>query len=313
MRIEVSRDALRAYDMTLDEVARAIGQNSLELPAGVIETDTASIPVRTAGRNITAEDFANVVIRSDENGAQVRVGDVARVVDGFEDADLSATYSGERAVTINVFQVGDEQILAISEAVSAYLRDEARPNLPAGLSATVWRDQAVSLESRVALLLQNAMLGLALVVLCLALFLDLRLAIWSAVSIGVSFSATLIVMSWLGMSINQISLFGFILAIGIVVDNAIVVSEKIYANGQKRMPPLEAAVKGAQRVAVPVIFATATTLVAFWPLLQLPGSLGKFLSDVPLVVMTVSGPVGTAGPVHSAPKPVAHRFRQDAQ
>ncbi|MBU2533395.1 MAG: efflux RND transporter permease subunit [Alphaproteobacteria bacterium] len=287
LRIEVSRDALRAYDMTLDEIARAIGQNSLELPAGVIETETASIPVRTAGRNITAEDFANIVIRSGENGAQVRVGDVARVVDGFEDADLSATYSGERAVTINVFQVGDEQVLAISEAVSAYLRNEARPNLPAGLSATVWRDEAVSLESRVQLLLQNAMLGLALVVLCLALFLDLRLAIWSAVSIGVSFAATLIVMSWLGMSINQISLFGFILAIGIVVDNAIVVSEKIYDNGQKRMPPLEAAVKGAQRVAIPVIFSTATTLVAFWPLLQLPGSLGKFLSDVPLVVMTV--------------------------
>ena len=132
------------------------------------------------------------------------------------------------------------------------------------------------------------MLGLALVVLCLALFLDLRLAIWSAVSIGVSFSATLIVMSWLGMSINQISLFGFILAIGIVVDNAIVVSEKIYANGQKRMPPLEAAIKGAQRCGRASGFSRRPPRSSpSGPLLQLPGSLGKFLSDVPLVVMTV--------------------------
>lgn len=287
MKIEVSRDTLRAYGMTLTEIAAIIGQNSLELPGGIIETGTISIPVRTAGRNLTREDFENIVIRTGENGAKVRLRDVAQVIDGFEDTALASNYRGERAVALNVFRVGDEQVLQISDQVTRYLEDTAVPNLPEGLNATIWRDEAESLKSRLDLLLQNAILGLALVTLALALFLDLRLALWSAVSIGVSFSATLIVMNLLGMSINQISLFGFILAIGIVVDNAIVVSEKIYSNTQQRMTPMKAAIKGAKRVAVPVIFSTATTIVAFWPLMQLPGTLGKFLVDIPLVVMIV--------------------------
>ena len=209
MRIEVSREALRAYDMTLDEIARAIGQNSLDLPAGIIKTDIASIPVRTAGENITAADFARVVIRTGENGAQVRVGDVARVVDGFEDAELTETYSGEPAVTINVFQVGDEQMLAISEAVSTYLREKGRPSLPAGISATVLaRCGRQSGKPRFSAFAERASRDWRWWCCAWRCFLDLRLAIWSAVSIGVSFSATLIIMSWLGMSINQISLFG---------------------------------------------------------------------------------------------------------
>ncbi len=287
IRIEISRDALRAYAMTLDEVAAAIRANSLELPGGTIETDTISIPLRTAGRNFTKSDFEAIVIRTNETGAKVYLRDVARVIDGFEESDLSATFRGAPAVTLDVFRVGDEQVLTISDQVTRYLEEAAVPNLPDGLDATVWRNDAESLQSRLDLLLRNALAGLALVTLALALFLDLRLALWSAVSIGISFSATLIAMSLLGMSINQISLFGFILAIGIVVDNAIVVSEKIYSNAQEKMPTLQAAVKGAQRVAVPVIFSTATTIVAFWPLLQLPGTLGKFLADIPMVVMMV--------------------------
>ena len=135
--------------------------------------------------------------------------------------------------------------------------------------------------------MNNAAIGLALVVLCLALFLDIRLAFWSAIGIGVSFATTFIFMSALGMSINMISLFGFILAIGIVVDNAIVVSENIYKNGEDGQSPMQAAIKGTQRIAIPVIFSALTTIVAFWPLTQLPGTLGKFLTDIPIVVMIV--------------------------
>ncbi|MEO0915869.1 MAG: efflux RND transporter permease subunit, partial [Pseudomonadota bacterium] len=147
--------------------------------------------------------------------------------------------------------------------------------------------EGTQLQSRIDLLTKNAVIGLSLVVLCLALFLDVRLAFWSAMGIAISFAATFIVMGAMGMSINMISLFGFILAIGIVVDNAIVVSENIYKNGEAGLAPQEAAVKGTQRIAVPVVFSTLTTLVAFWPLLQMPAPLGSFLGDIPTVVMIV--------------------------
>ena len=285
--IEIDRDTLRAFGLTLDEVARIIGQNSLELPGGAIETETISIPIRTAGRNLTKADFENIVIRAGTAGGKVLLRDIATVVDGFEDTDLAATFNGKPAVSVDVFRVGDEQVMGIVGQALAYLDAEFLPGLPAGIEVTVWQNEAESLQSRLDLLLENAVLGLALVVLCLALFLDLRLAIWSAIGIGISFAATFIVMGLLDVSINQISLFGFILAVGIVVDNAIVVSEQVYTNGRERMSPLEAAVKGAQRVAVPVIFSTLTTLVAFWPLLQLPGTLGKFLGDIPTIVIIV--------------------------
>lgn len=287
IRIEINRDTLRAFDLTLDDVARVVRENSLELPGGAIETDTVSIPIRTAGRNLTQADFENIVIRAGDDGATVLLRDVAKVVDGFEDTSLSASFAGDRAASVNVFRVGNEQVLGIVAQATTYLDETFRPSLPGGIDVTIWQNEAESLQGRLDLLLENGALGLFLVVLCLALFLDLRLAIWSAVSIGISFAATFIVMGLIDLSINQISLFGFILAVGIVVDNAIVVSEQVYTNSRKGMTPVEAAVKAAQRIAVPVIFSTLTTIVAFWPLLQLPGTLGKFLSDIPTVVILV--------------------------
>ncbi|MGV8952576.1 MAG: efflux RND transporter permease subunit, partial [Cypionkella sp.] len=287
IRIEIDRDTLWAFGLTLDDVARVVRENSLALPGGSIETDSISIPIRTAGRNLTQSDFESIVIRAGENGGKVLLRDIAAVVDGFEDTALAASFGGERAVSVNVFRVGNEQILGTVAEAKTYLDATFRPGLPEGINVTILQDEAESLKSRLDLLLENAVIGLTLVVLCLALFLDLRLAIWSAVGIGISFAATFIVMGLLDVSINQISLFGFILAVGIVVDNAIVVSEQVYTYGRSGMTPLEAAVKATQRVAVPVIFSTLTTLVAFWPLLQLPGTLGKFLGDIPIIVIMV--------------------------
>ena len=285
--IELSRDTLRAYGLTLADVARVVGVNSLELPGGSIETDSVAIPIRTIGRNYTQADFENIVIRSSDSGAQVLLRDVARVTDGFEDADIATSFNGVPAVSVNIYRVGDEQILNIVALAQQHLREEFRPSLETGIEATVWQNEATQLQSRIDLLTKNAAIGLALVVLCLALFLDVRLAFWSAAGIAISFAGTFIVMGAMGMSINMISLFGFILAIGIVVDNAIVVSENIYKNGEQGLSPVEAAVKGTQRIAVPVIFSTLTTLVAFWPLLQMPAPLGSFLGDIPTVVMIV--------------------------
>ncbi len=285
--IEIDRDTLRAYGLTLSEVARVVGVNSLELPGGSIETDSVAIPIRTIGRNYTQADFENIVIRASQSGAQVLLRDIATVNDGFEDADIASAFNGTAAVSINVYRGGDEQILNIVDLAQAHLRDSFRPSLENGIEATVWQNEATQLQSRIDLLAKNAVIGLSLVVLCLALFLDVRLAFWSAAGIAISFAATFIVMGAMGMSINMISLFGFILAIGIVVDNAIVVSENIYKNGENGLSPQDAAVKGTQRIAVPVIFSTLTTLVAFWPLLQMPAPLGSFLGDIPTVVMIV--------------------------
>lgn len=285
--IEVSRDALQAYGLTLNEIASAIRQSSLELPGGSIGTDTVSIPIRTTGRNYTQADFENIVVRTDDLGGKVYVRDVATVIDGFVDADLTANFNGEASVSVNVFRVGEEKIIEIVEDARDHLNTSFIPSLSPGLNATIWQNDAEGLQDRINLLTENAALGLALVILCLALFLDIRLAFWSAMGIAVSFAATFIVLGLMGLSINQISLFGFILAIGIVVDNAIVVSENVYQRGEQGLSPVKAAVKGTQRIAVPVIFSTLTTIVAFWPLLQLPGTLGKFLADIPIVVMVV--------------------------
>ena len=285
--IEIDRDTLRAYGLTLGEVARVVGVNSLELPGGTIDTQSVAIPIRTIGRNYTQSDFENIVIRSSDSGAQVLLRDIATVKDGFEDADIASSFNGTPAVSVNVYRVGDEQILNIVDLAQQHLNDSYRPSLEQGIEATIWQNEATQLQSRIDLLTKNAVIGLGLVVLCLALFLDVRLAFWSAAGIAISFAATFIVMGAMGMSINMISLFGFILAIGIVVDNAIVVSENIYKNGENGLSPQEAAVKGTQRIAVPVIFSTLTTLVAFWPLLQMPAPLGSFLGDIPTVVMIV--------------------------
>ncbi len=285
--IEVDRDTLKAYGLTLADVARIVGANSMELPGGSIETDTLEIPLRTLGRNYTQADFENIVVLTGDNGAKVFLRDIATVTDGFEDSDIQAAFGGAPSATVNVFRVGDEQVLETVAAVQDYLDQRFRASLPAGIQATIWQNDAEELQNRLDLLTDNAIIGLTLVVICLALFLDIRLALWSAIGIGIAFAGSFWVMGLMGMSINMISLFGFILAIGIVVDNAIVVGENIYKNGEDGRRPMEAAVRGVQRVAVPVIFSALTTVVAFTPLLQMPGMLGKFLGDIPTVVIIV--------------------------
>lgn len=285
--IEVDRDTLNAYGLSLAQVSQIVAANSLELPGGEIETATLTIPLRTLGRNYTRTDFENIVVLTNDAGAKVFLRDIATVIDGFEDSDISARFGGNPSATVNVFRVGDEQLLDIVAEVRAHLEDGFRPSLPDGVDVTLWQNDADELQSRVDLLVKNAILGLALVVLCLSLFLDFRLAFWAAAGIAVAFAASFAVLGTIGMSINMISLFGFILAIGIVVDNAIVIGENIYKNGESGMTPMEAAVKGTQRVAIPVVFSALTTVVAFTPLFQLPGTLGKFLGDIPAVVIIV--------------------------
>ncbi|MEM1054259.1 MAG: efflux RND transporter permease subunit [Bacteroidota bacterium] len=285
--IEVPQATLRAYGLSLVDVSQAVNAESLELSAGSIETSEEEIRVRTLGRNYTQRDFEDIVVVGSQSGARVRLGDIATVRDAFEDADLTPTYNGQPTAFVEVFRTSDERVLTVTDAVFEYLESDLTPSLPRGVSVEVWENDARILRDRISLLLKNAAIGLSLVLLALTLFLNVRLAFWTAVGIGISFVGALAVLYALGFSINQLSLFGFILAIGIVVDDAIVVGENVYAEREKGRGPLEAAVEGAKRVAVPVIFAVLTTVAAFSPLLQVPGTLGKILVGIPVVVIAV--------------------------
>ncbi len=285
--IEFDRDRLAEYGFTLNDLAGIVQANSLELPGGDLDSADVSVPIRTIGRNFVAEDFGSIVVRSSDNGTQVLLGDIATIRDTFADDDLVQRYGGTAAVTVNVFRVGDEQVLEVAEAVRTHVAESFEPSLPQGVGISLWQDESTVLQSRLDLLIKNAFTGLILVVICLALFLDVRLAFWSAANIAIAFAGTFIMMSILDVTINMISLFGFILAIGIVVDNAIVVSEKIYKNGEEGQAPRAAAVSGVQRVAVPVVFSALTTIVAFTPLMQMPAPLGSFLVDIPIIVIMV--------------------------
>ncbi|MCL7971855.1 MAG: efflux RND transporter permease subunit, partial [marine benthic group bacterium] len=285
--IEVSNDVLRSYGLSLDQVAMAVRQASLDLPGGRVDTADEEILVRIKGQKYDRDDFAGIIVRGARDGSTLRLDQIATIKDGFQDADLISLYNGQPAAFVQVFRTADEQVLEIVDVVETYLDEVAVPSTPRGVQVEIWENDALLLESRINLLRKNGLIGLTLVLLALTLFLDLRLSWWVAVGIALSFIGTFAVMPWLGVSINMMSLFGLILAIGIVVDDAIVVGENIYKEREDGAGPLEAAVKGTQRVAVPVTFAVLTTVTAFTPLLFVPGMIGKFLKFIPLVVIAV--------------------------
>ena len=285
--VEVDQNTLRALGLTLRDVSRAVRQSSLDLSAGSIETRDEQVRVRSLGQNYNQQDFESIVVVSSPDGTVVRLGEIATVRDGFEDADLITRYNGQPAALVEVFRTSDERVLEIVDAVEIALADNIVPALPAGVSIEVWNNDADILADRLQLMIKNAALGLLLVLVALTLFLELGLALWVAAGIGLSFIGTLAVMMVLGVSINVMSLFGFILAVGIVVDDAIVVGENIYAERERGVPGMLAAVRGAKRITGPVIFAVLTTITAFSPLLFVPGAIGKILGSIPVIVISV--------------------------
>ncbi|NNE35263.1 MAG: efflux RND transporter permease subunit, partial [Rhodothermales bacterium] len=285
--IEVSRDALRSYGLSLPQIADVVRRSSLDLPAGKIETSDMEVRIRTIGQAYRQSDFEDLVLISRTDGTTIKVGDVATVRDGFEDNNLISRYNGKPAAFIEVFRTSDERVLDITESVYAFLDERLATSLPAGVQYAVWDDDAKIFKDRLGLLLKNGSIGLLLVLIALTLFLNIRLAFWTAVGIGISFIGTLAIMYVMGVSVNMLTLFGFILAIGIVVDDAIVVGENIYAERERGAAPLDAAIRGAKRIAQPVTFAVLTTIAAFSPLLFIPGTLGKILKGIPFVVIGV--------------------------
>ena len=284
--IEIPEQQLRRYNLTLEQVAQRVRKASLDLPGGTIRTEGGEILLRTKERRYFGPGYADIVMVNQPDGTEVRLGDIARVRDTFAETDTSATFDGKPAAMIKIFRVGDQKPTEISELVKRFV-EEKSINLPPSVKLATWNDTSELFESRMNLLLKNAALGLVLVFLVLGLFLEIRLAMWVMLGIPIAFFGTLFFMPALGVSINMISLFAFILALGIVVDDAIVVGENVYEHRQRGIPYLPAAVAGAQEVGVPVVFSILTTVAAFAPLLFIRGTMGKFIGVIPVVVITI--------------------------
>jgi multidrug efflux pump subunit AcrB len=307
--IEIPQERLRAHGLTLAQVAQRIREASIELPGGGLKTEAGEILVRMRERRDWGLEFAPLPIVARPDGTIVRLGQLAEVRDIFEDVDRRATFNGKRAVLIDIFRIGNQKPLDLARDVQAQL-EELRAILPEGLSLTVVNDFADIYRQRLDLLFRNGALGLLLVVLLLALFLEVRLALWVALGIPVAFLGAIILMPAADVSINMMSVFGFIIALGIVVDDGIVVGESIYEHRARGLPPLEAAIRGVRAVAVPVTFSVLTNIVAFLPLLSVPGTTGAFFRTVPVVVILVFS-ISLIECCFALPAHVAHMHRVD--
>ncbi len=282
--IEISEESLRRYGLTFEAVARAVSQSSLDLPGGSVKTEGGEILLRTKGQAYRGAEFEKITLISRPDGTEIKLGDVASVVDGFQDTDLSARFDGKQAVLVKVYRVGEQNTIDVSDTVKAYL-DGMSSRIPEGIHAEVWNDSSELLESRLDLLLKNGKLGFLLVIVILTMFLRLKLSFWTSLGIPISFMGTIWLMPSLDVSINMISLFAFIVVLGIVVDDAIVVGEHIFHQVETGKEGIRAAVDGTLNMAVPVVFAVLTTIAAFAPLLFVPGPMGKVFRNLPLIVI----------------------------
>lgn len=282
--IEVSESTLRRYGLTLDDVARAVRASSLDLPAGTIRTRGGEVLVRTTGKAYTGDAFAAIVLRTDTDGRRLTLGDVATVRDGFEETTVRSIYENKPAVSLTVRATRNQNVLEVVDATKAFVQD-IRGDLPPGIEIDTWGDISFYLRGRLNMLLENGAVGLLLVFGALTLFLRPSLAIWVALGIPVCFMGTFALMGFANISINIISLFGFIMVLGIVVDDAIVVGESVFTHYQKYGSGVESAIRGSHAVALPVTFAVLTTIAAFIPILFLPGFQGKLFQPIPYVVI----------------------------
>lgn len=282
--IEISEPRLRQYGLSLNQVATAIRKGNLNMAGGIIRTTGEDIRVRTIGRKYRGDDFANIVILSRSDGSLITLGQIADIHDSFSEDPIITKVDNKPAVLINVMKTEDQDSIDIANAVKKYLINKQQ-SLPKDVYITEIADLSVFLRSRIRLLLRNGLIGLSFVFLLLWLFLDLRLSFWAAMGMPTSIAGALIILWWIGGSINMISLFGLIMVLGIIVDDAIVVGEAIYVHYLSGKPPLQATVDGVSEVGLPVIASVITTIIAFTPLMYISGIMGKFIEILPKVVI----------------------------
>ncbi|MBN2447597.1 MAG: efflux RND transporter permease subunit [Phycisphaerae bacterium] len=284
--IEVPQENLRAYDLTLEQIASRIRAASIEIPGGSIKTEGGEILLRMKERRDWAREFSDIPIVTSAEGTELRVSDLGHVSDTFEETYQSYHYDGQPAVQLEVYRIGDQTPIGVSDAVKAQL-DNVRSTLPPCIGVDTIRDSSDIYRQRLELLLRNAFIGLMLVFVLLTIFMEHKLAFWVTMGIPISFLGAFLFLPSMDVTINMISMFAFIIALGIVVDDAIVVGENVFEYRQRGMGLLEAAVRGARDVATPVTFSILTNVAAFAPLAFIPGFIGKVWMVIPLVVSSV--------------------------
>ncbi|MBN2069410.1 MAG: efflux RND transporter permease subunit [Opitutales bacterium] len=284
LAVEVSEENLQKYGLTFGEVVTAVRNSSVDLPGGSIKTKGGDFLLRTKGQAYVGHEFEKIVLRTREDGTRLLLRDVANIVDGFTDSDLMIRFNGYPTVAVNVNRVGDESTLDVARAVRDYvaMKEDVFPD---NIHIAVWNDFSVMLNSRFELMYKNGLLGGILVFLSLALFLRMKLAIWVAMGLPICFLGAIAFMPIMDVSINMISLFAFILVLGIVVDDAIVIGENVYTISRKEGHSVANVIRGAQEVAMPATFGVLTTIAAFIPIMMIPGVQGKMWIGIAVVVI----------------------------
>ncbi|MBC6998137.1 efflux RND transporter permease subunit [Cytophaga sp. FL35] len=305
--IEIPRRNLQKYNLTLGQVADIIRQSSNDVPAGAVQTRSGEILLRMQERKQWAKEYGNITIVSSDTGAKVALKEIATITDGFEEVGFHGQFNQENYVELRIFRIGDQSPLEIADAVDEILADF---QLPPGVKYRTDSNRAADYRERLSLLTENGVLAIIIVLIILTLFLEYRLAFWVMMGMTVSFIGGMILLPLIGISVNMISMFGFLVVLGIVVDDAIVVGENVYEYRQKGLSPMKAAIEGTKDVASPVVFSIVTTIIAFVPLLFMPGETGKFWQPLPAVVIVILG-VSLLEALFILPSHLAHLKKEE--
>lgn len=284
--VEIPHDRLREYGLTLGQVADIIEQSARDVPAGSVDTSRGQILLRMSERKQWAEQFERIEIVSSESGAPVTLGDIATIEDGFEETGFHGQFNRSPSVEVEIFRIGTQSPLEVADAVHEVL-DGLDETLPPGVQWRIDNNAAKDFNDRLSLLLKNGGLAIIIIVVILSLFLEYRLSFWIMMGMTISFVGSVMFLPAIDVSINMISMFGFLVALGIVVDDAIVVGENVYEYRERGMDRMTAAIEGARNMAWPVTFSILTNIVAFLPILFVPGVTGKFWWPLPAVVIAV--------------------------
>ena len=284
--MEIPGNILRSYGMTLENIAKKIRMAAVELPAGAVKTTSGDILIRMKERRDFAGQFGLIPIITAPDGTRVLLEDMGEIEDGFEDVDLRATYNGKPAIMFEVYRVGKQTPVMVSDSVKKVLA-RMNKNFPPGLKADLINDRSDIYKQRLGLLMKNGYLGLGLVFILLALFLEIRLALWVSLGIPIAFMGSLFFLPLMDVSINMVSMFAFIITLGIVVDDAIVVGENIYSFHSRGFDWPDAAISGTREIIMPITFSVLTNMVAFMPMFFVPGFMGKVFRQIPVVVISV--------------------------
>jgi multidrug efflux pump subunit AcrB len=286
--VEVSEENLRRFNITFDQVSDAVRAGSIDLAGGTIKTEQGEVLVRTKGQRYFGTEFEEIPLITLNDGTVVRLGQVATVIDGFKDTDLKTRFNGKPAAIVQVNRTSEQDVIEIAKIVKDYVRNQSG-SLPEGVQLAIWGDLSAMVQERIDLLLRNGIQGITLVFLALALFLNFRLAFWVSFGIPISFMGAFLALNFLDQTVNMISLFAFIMTLGILVDDAIIVGENIFTHYTRGKKPSAAVIDGLKEVGGPVLMAVTTTMVAFSPLLFISGIMGKFIAVMPMAVIAILG------------------------